>query len=83
MAESFGIQFTIVEVTPDDNRSSKQVWVALAKPDQALTLVLAAVPEGWIAEVLPAHLTETQQRLFEEIKLKPGDVYRLTPSNGA
>lgn len=66
MAESFGIQFTIFEVTPDDSRSSKQVSVALAKPDQALTLVLAAVPEGWTAEILPAALTETQRRVFEK-----------------
>lgn len=82
MAESFGIQFTLVEVNPDDARSSTQLWVALAKPDQAVTLILAAVPEGWTAEILTANLSETQQRLFEEIGLKPGDVYRLTPSNG-
>lgn len=82
MAESFGSKFTIVEVITDDARSSTQVWVALAKPDQALTLVLAAVPEGWTAEILPSNLTEAQQKLFEEIGLKPGDVYRLTPSNG-
>jgi hypothetical protein len=50
----------------------------LAKPSQALTLVLAAVPEGWKAEVVPAVLSEKQQRLFEEVNLKPGDVYRLT-----
>jgi hypothetical protein len=54
------------------------MWVALAKPNQALTLVLAAVPEGWTAEIIPAILSETQRRLFEEVKLKPGDVYRLT-----
>ena len=48
------------------------------KPSQALTLVLAAVPEGWKAEIVPAVLTEKQQRLFEEVSLKPGDVYRLT-----
>ena len=78
MAELFGTEFTIVEVTSDDARSSKQMWVALAKPNQALTLVLAAVPEGWTAEIIPAIFSETQRRLFEEVKLKPGDVYRLT-----
>jgi hypothetical protein len=78
MAESFGTEFTIVEVTSDDARSSKSMWVALAKPNQALTLVLAAVPEGWTAEIIPAILSEKQRRLFEEVKLKPGDVYRLT-----
>ena len=78
MAESFGTEFTIVEVTSDDAISSKQMWVALAKPNQALTLVLTAVPEGWTAEIIPAKLTEKQRRLFEDVKLKPGDVYRLT-----
>jgi hypothetical protein len=42
-----------------------------------LTLVLAAVPKGWTAELLDARLTEQQQRTFAEICLKPGDVYRL------
>ena len=80
MAESFGNAFTIVEVTSADASSepTRQMWLALAKPSQALTLVLAAVPEGWKAEIVPAVLTEKQQRLFEEVSLKPGDVYRLT-----
>ncbi|MDI3560612.1 hypothetical protein [Bradyrhizobium sp. Arg816] len=80
MAESFGNSFTIVEVTSDDTlRPTKQMWLALAKPKQALTLVLAAVPEGWTAEVVPAVLTEKQQRMFEELNLEPGDVYRIAP----
>ncbi|MBR0931713.1 hypothetical protein JQ561_34320 [Bradyrhizobium diazoefficiens] len=79
MAESFGNSFTIVEVTSDDARSAKQMWLAFAKPSQALTVVLAAVPEGWTAEIVPAVLTAKQQKLFQELNLKPGDVYRLTP----
>jgi hypothetical protein len=80
MAESFGNKFTIVEVTSDGVSAdpTKQMWLALAKPSQALTLVLAEVPEGWTAEIVPVVLTEGQQRLFEEVSLKPGDVYRLT-----
>jgi hypothetical protein len=77
MAESFGNSFTLVEVASDEAPPTKQMWVALAKPRQALTLVLAAVPEGWTAEVVPAVLTEEQQRLFEELDLSPGDVYRI------
>ncbi|MHC4040632.1 hypothetical protein [Bradyrhizobium sp. 23AC] len=78
MAESFGNSFTLVEVTSDDAaRPTRQMWLALAKPNQALTLVLAALPEGWTAEVVPAVLTEKQQRMFEELKLEPGDVYRI------
>ncbi|UFW46400.1 MULTISPECIES: hypothetical protein [Bradyrhizobium] len=80
MAESFGTSFTVVEVTSDDAlQPTKQMWLASAKPNQALTLVLAAVPEGWTAEVVPAVLTERQQRMFEELNLKPGDVYRIAP----
>ena len=79
MAESFGNSFTIVEVTADDWSADepKQLWIALAKPRQALTLVLAAVPEGWTAELVVQPLTREQQSLFEELNLKPGDVYRL------
>ncbi|MEY9232500.1 hypothetical protein ABIF68_000926 [Bradyrhizobium japonicum] len=78
VAESFGNSFTVVEVTSDDAlQPTKQMWLALAKPRQAMTLVLAAVPEGWTAEVAPAVLTEKQQRMFEELKLEPGDVYRI------
>ncbi|MDA9398651.1 hypothetical protein [Bradyrhizobium sp. CCBAU 45389] len=79
MAESFGNSFTIVEVASDDAPPTKQMWLALAKPKQALTLVLAAVPEGWTAEVVPAILTEKQQKMFEELNLGPGDVYRIDP----
>ncbi|WP_271575455.1 hypothetical protein [Bradyrhizobium sp. CCBAU 11361] len=77
MAESFGNEFTIVEVTSDDEEPKKQTWLALAKPDQALTLVLCAVPEGWTAQLLPISLTERQRRLFREVKLQPGEVYKL------
>jgi hypothetical protein len=79
MAESFGNSYTLVEVTSDNvSEPKKEIWLALAKPSQALTLVLAAVPEGWTAELLSTPLTEKQQRIFREINLKPGDVYRLT-----
>ncbi|WFT99777.1 hypothetical protein QA633_23175 [Bradyrhizobium barranii] len=75
MAESFGNSFIVVEVTADDGET--QIWIALAKPSQAETLVLAAVPEGSTAEVLNVALTPNQQRMFEELNLEPGDVRRL------
>lgn len=75
MGESFGKSFTVVEVTIDDNKT--QIWLALAKPSQALTLVLAAAPEGSTAELMNVPLTPEQQRLFEELSLEPGDVHRL------
>ncbi len=82
MAESFGDSFSIVEVTPDDTSAGEpatEIWIALAKPSQALTLVLAAVPEGWTAELLNVQMTEKQRRTFEELNLKPGDVYKISP----
>lgn len=78
MAESFGYSFTFVEVTPDDG-TAKQLWIAYAKPSQAVTLVLVELPEGWTAEILPADVTDDQQDTFEELELMPGDVYRLIP----
>ncbi|MGY8706129.1 hypothetical protein RAD16_10355 [Bradyrhizobium sp. 18BD] len=75
MAESFCKEFTIVEVTSDSG--STEIWLAFAKPSQAVTLVLASVPEGWTAHILPAVLSEKQQRMFEEVDLQPGEVYRL------
>jgi hypothetical protein len=75
MAESFGESLTVVEVTADDSKT--QIWIAVAKPRQALTLVLAAVPEGWTAEVLDVALTPKQQKIFGELNLVPGDVCRV------
>jgi hypothetical protein len=75
MGETFGNNFTVVEVTGDD--ATTQLWIALAKPSQAVTLVLSAVPVGWTAEVLDLPLTAEQKRLFEELNLEPGDVHRM------
>jgi hypothetical protein len=73
MAESFGNAFTIVEVTADDwaaGRPRKELWVAAAKPSQALTLVLAAVPEGWTAELVIDRLTQQQQAALEKLNFQ-------------
>jgi hypothetical protein len=79
MAESFGTEFTIVEVTADDLvRLKKQLWVAAAKPNQAVTLVLTEVPEGWTADVATGHLTQQQLKALRNLHLKPGEVHKLT-----
>jgi len=70
LAESFGHEVAIVEVTSDTG-AAMEIWLALAKPNQALTLVLAAIPEGWTAQILPAVLSEKQQRTFKEVNLRP------------
>ncbi len=80
MAESFGTEYTIVEVTADDamTRPSQQLWAAAAKPSQALTLVLTAVPEGWTAEVATGHVRLQQLKELQNLHLKPGEVHKLT-----
>ena len=81
MAESFGSEFTIVEVTTDGGsaaRPRKRLWVAVAKPSQALTLVLSAVPEGWTAELANGRLTRQRLAELEMLNLKPGEVRELT-----
>ena len=79
MAESFGTEFTIVEVTADDfERPKKQLWVAAAKPNQAVTLVLSEVPEGWTADVAAGHPTEKLLEAIRTLHLKPGEVHKLT-----
>jgi hypothetical protein len=77
MAESFGSEFTFVEVTADDG-PKKELWVALAKPSQALTLVLSEVPEGWTAEIVNDRLTTGQLNPLANLRLKPGEVRKLT-----
>ena len=79
MAESFGTEFTIVEVTAGDLvRPKKQLWVAAAKPSQALTLVLSGLPEGWTAEIVRGHLTQPQLEALRNLHFKPGEVRKLT-----
>jgi hypothetical protein len=77
MAESFGDKFTIVEVMEDDGQ--KQFWAALAKPNQALTLVLSEVPEGWTAKLADRQqLSAKQSEVMRGLHLQPGEIYRLT-----
>ena len=68
-------------MTADDwsaGRPRKEFWVAAAKPSQALTLVLAAVPEGWTAELVTNPVTQQQQAALEQLNLKPGEVCKLS-----
>jgi len=79
MAESFGSELTIIEVRADDlGRSKSELWVALAKPSQALTMVLSAVPEGWTARIVNDRLASRQLEALGNLHLKPGEVRKLT-----
>jgi hypothetical protein len=77
MAQSFGNSFTIVEVTSDEpHKPVTKIWLAWAKPSQAIARVLAAVPEGWTAEVAAVL---SAKHLFQQPNLKPGEIYKITP----
>ncbi len=55
--------------------------VAAAKPNRlgrTRSGVDVGARRGWTGEVLDINLTDQQQRTFEELNLKPGDVCRLT-----
>jgi hypothetical protein len=78
MGQSFGEQFTLVEVMTDSSTRGipkKQLWVAADQADQAVTLVLCAVPLGWIATIADGRLTPEQAAI---LNLKPGEVRELT-----
>ena len=52
----------------------RQLWVAAAKPDQAITLVLCAIPVGWTAAIAAEHLTPEQEAI---LNLKPSEFRAL------
>jgi hypothetical protein len=68
----------LVEVVTDGpvtDVRKRQLWVAAAKPDQAVTLVLCAIPVGWTATLAADSLTPEQEEL---LNLKPGEVREFT-----
>lgn len=78
MGQSFGNELTLVEVATDSSVSGlpkRRLWVAAAKPEQAITLVLCAVPLGWTASLADGRITPEQEAI---LNLKPGEVCELT-----
>jgi hypothetical protein len=64
----------LVRVTTDDREH--QLWVAAAtSQEDALTLVLSAIPDGWTASIVSNKLKPTE---IEILDLKLGDVRELT-----
>jgi hypothetical protein len=63
----------LVRVPPDSGR--RQAWLSAAPPDEAVSLVLDAVPEGWTADLLPLRSVDASQ-----LKIQPGEVRELTKS---
>jgi hypothetical protein len=73
MAQTYAGGIHLVLVTADDRE--KQLWVAAAPREEAVTLVLGAVPEGWAAVLLDTRLKPEEVAL---LKMTPGDVRELT-----
>ena len=64
----------LVRVTTDDREH--QLWVAAAtSQNEAINLVLRAVPEGWTAAPLSNKLKPAE---IETLNMKPGEVRELT-----
>ncbi|MBR0724181.1 hypothetical protein [Bradyrhizobium manausense] len=58
-----------------DDRVNR-LWVAAgASPEDAVGLVLNAIPEGWSASLAQAQLTLAE---MEKLDLKQGEVYEIT-----
>lgn len=70
MGRAFKSEVQIVQVRTDDQvrgLARREYWAAAAAPEQALMLVLAAVPEGWTVCLSDAPVGEIPA-------LNPGEV---------
>jgi hypothetical protein len=74
MAIPSGAGIYLVRVTTDDREH--QLWVAAAaSQDEAINLVLRAVPEGWTAAPLSNKLKPAE---IEALNMTAGEVRELT-----
>ena len=72
------IEIHVVEVRTDDlvrGVPKTQLWLAAAPRDQAVQLVLAAIPDGWSAQLADGYLTSKEVEL---LKMSPGELRKLT-----
>ena len=72
MVDKFTFGVHLVRVTTDDREH--QLWAAATEREEAITLVLNAVPEGWTAALLPTRLT-VRELVF--LNMAPGEVREL------
>jgi hypothetical protein len=63
----------LVQVTTDDREH--QVWVAACPREEAINLILNAIPEAWAAALLPSRLKPEEVAIPN---LSPGEVHELT-----
>lgn len=74
---SFDTGVHLVRVTTDDREH--QLWVAACSENEAVDLVLNAIPEGWTAALLPNKLKRVE---IEALNLRAGEVRELTSNRG-
>lgn len=65
------MQVNLVQVTPDNR--VKRVWLAAAPREEAISLVLDRLPEGWAAVLLPMRPVDSSH-----LNMRPGEVRELT-----
>ncbi|WP_342738931.1 hypothetical protein [Bradyrhizobium sp. B117] len=74
MARSFETRVYLVRVLTDDRTS--RLWVAAgSSSEDAVHLVLNAIPEGWSASLAQEQLTSAE---MERLNLKQGEVHEIT-----
>jgi hypothetical protein len=74
MAKSLKTGLYLVRVLTDDR--ANRLWVAAgSSPEDAVSLVLNAIPEGWSASLARAQLTPAE---MEGLNLKQGEVHEIT-----
>jgi hypothetical protein len=64
-------QVNLVQVTPDNRR--RRVWMVAAPREEAVSLVLDAIPEGWTASLLPLRSVGASR-----LNMQRGDLRELT-----
>jgi hypothetical protein len=72
MAGKFTFGVHLVRVTTD--KMKHQLWAVATGREEAVTLVLNTVPEGWTAVLLPTRLT-VEELVF--LDMAPGEVREL------
>jgi len=74
MARSIKTDIYLVRVLTDDR--TNRLWVAAgSSPEDAVTLVLNAIPEGWSASPALEQLTPAEA---ERLNLRQGEVHEMT-----
>jgi len=74
MASSSMTGVYLVRVLTDER--SNRLWLAAgSSPEEAVSLVLDAIPEGWSARLAQEQLTPAE---VEGLDMKQGDAYEIT-----